>query len=258
MKEDSVRINTNPKAEESQLRIGEVAAKTGLTVRTLHHYEAVGLLAPADRTPAGHRLFGPGQVRELQRILALRSLGLSLDDIRACLRDRRFSLEATLRLQLDGVKEQIRLLQDLRSRLTGVLKSVVEGREVSVEEFLSTMEMMTMIEKHYTPQQLEELRARREAIGPDAVREAEEEWPVLIGQVREAMKSGADPNGPDVKALAKRWKSLVDGFTGGNPEIAESLVRMYQAEPDVATQQGLDPGLFQFIGRAMASLPEVD
>ncbi|MPY95955.1 MAG: MerR family DNA-binding transcriptional regulator [Acidimicrobiia bacterium] len=49
------------------LRIGEIAAATGMTVRTLHHYEAIGLLAPTSRTPAGHRVYGPEALARLYR-----------------------------------------------------------------------------------------------------------------------------------------------------------------------------------------------
>lgn len=258
MEEDFVRMNTKPPAENPQLRTGDVVTRTGLTVRTLHHYEAIGLLTPAGRTPAGHRLCGPAQIRRLQRILALRGLGMRLDDIRTCLRDRRFSLETTLRLQLKRVTDQLRRLQELRARLTDILESLVEGRDVSVEEFLSTMELITMIEKYYTSEQLEELKSRKESLGPEVIKAAEEEWPVLIGKVRATMEGGAAPTAPEVQDLARRWKFLVEQFTGGSPEIAESLARMFRDEPDVASQQGLDPAIFEFIGKAMASLSEVE
>src|SRR3569623_379879 len=62
-------------------RIGEVAAATGLTVRTLHHYDEIGLLAPSGRTEAGYRLYSDGDVRRLYRIVALRRLGLALGEI---------------------------------------------------------------------------------------------------------------------------------------------------------------------------------
>ena len=65
--------------------IGELAGSTGLTVRTLHHYDRIGLLQPTDRSPSGYRLYGSEDVQRLYRILALRQLGLSLKDIDAAL-----------------------------------------------------------------------------------------------------------------------------------------------------------------------------
>jgi DNA-binding transcriptional MerR regulator len=67
------------------LSVGELARRTGLTVRALHHYDEVGLLVPSERTPSGHRRYGAQDVRRLARIVALRGLGLGLAEIRAAL-----------------------------------------------------------------------------------------------------------------------------------------------------------------------------
>jgi DNA-binding transcriptional MerR regulator len=241
-----------------EIRIGALARKTGLTVRTLHHYEAVGILLPTRRTPAGHRLYGPAQIQELYRVLSLRALGLSLQAIRHCLHGGGSSLEATLRVQLKGVKDQLALLHALSSRIERMIALLDEGRIVDTDEFLKTMGVMTMIEKYYTPEQLEELKARGEALGEEAIREVETEWPRLIGRVREEMEKGTDPSSPGVQALASRWRELVQAFTGGNPEISSSLKRMYGSEPDMAAQQGLDPEIFQYIGRAVQTLPDAE
>lgn len=66
----------------SSWRIGELAEATGLTVRALLHYEAMNLVIPTARTPGGHRLYGPRAVEQLYQVLALRPLGLPLEDIR--------------------------------------------------------------------------------------------------------------------------------------------------------------------------------
>ena len=62
------------------LRVGELAARAGVTVRTLHHYDEIGLLRPA-RTAAGHRRYGPAEVERLQQITSLRALGVPLAEI---------------------------------------------------------------------------------------------------------------------------------------------------------------------------------
>src|SRR6516165_7425563 len=67
------------------LKIGELARRTGLTVRTLHHYDAIGLLHPSLHTEAGHRLYTADDIARLQQVLSLRQLGFSLDQVRECL-----------------------------------------------------------------------------------------------------------------------------------------------------------------------------
>jgi len=76
-------------AHDRRWKVGELAEATGLTVRALHHYDEVGLLVPSERTSAGHRLYDEQDVRRLYRVLALRELGLGLDEIASLLDDDR-------------------------------------------------------------------------------------------------------------------------------------------------------------------------
>ena len=70
-------------SEPSVHRIGEISAATGMTIRTLHYYEEIGLIPTTARTAAGHRLYGPDALERLYRIAFLRQLGLPLDGVRA-------------------------------------------------------------------------------------------------------------------------------------------------------------------------------
>jgi hypothetical protein len=128
---------------------------------------------------------------------------------------------------------------------------LADGTHVTDEDLLENMEKMAMIEKHFTPEQLEELKKREEELGPDAIQEAQGAWPLLIAAVKEEMEKGTDPASEAVQALAKRWTGLIQAFSGGNAGIEASLGGMYKAEPGMAAQQGMDPGLFQYIGAAM-------
>ena len=71
-------------------KIGELARRTGLTVRTLHHYDEIGLLSPAERSDGGHRVYDEAGVQRLYRIVSLRSLGFPLDAIAQALDSERF------------------------------------------------------------------------------------------------------------------------------------------------------------------------
>ncbi len=67
--------------EKTEWKVGDLAGRTGLSVRTLHHYDEIGLLSPSGRTGLGHRLYSAGDVLRLERIRSLRALGLSLEEI---------------------------------------------------------------------------------------------------------------------------------------------------------------------------------
>jgi DNA-binding transcriptional MerR regulator len=67
--------------ETRTMKVGEVAEAAGLTVRTLHHWDSIGLLSPSERSPAGHREYTQADLVRLYQVLALRSLGLGLESI---------------------------------------------------------------------------------------------------------------------------------------------------------------------------------
>src|SRR5579871_3406416 len=95
------------------LKVGELARRTGLTVRTLHHYDEIGLLKPSLHSAAGHRLYTAADVARLQQILSLRQLGFSLDEVRLCLDDTGFAPTEVLRRQVARLRERIDWQQKL-------------------------------------------------------------------------------------------------------------------------------------------------
>jgi len=127
-------------------KVGELAKATGLTVRALHHYDDVGLLVPSERTSAGHRLYAERDVRRLYRILALRSLGLRLEEIACSLDKGPPALAETVRRQLRRVERELDQRQQLRGRLTVILDALERSIEPSLDQFIDAIEVMTMIE----------------------------------------------------------------------------------------------------------------
>src|SRR5580765_1430935 len=99
------------------LKVGELAQRTGLTVRTLHHYDAIGLLRPSFHTEAGYRLYTAGDVARLQQVLSLRQLGFSLDEVRDCLDRPGFSPLEVVDLHVARLRGQLESVQKLCGRL---------------------------------------------------------------------------------------------------------------------------------------------
>ena len=115
--------------DERDYAVGEVARLARVSVRTLHHYDAIGLLAPARRGESGYRRYGPGELRRLQRILAYRELGFELDDIKAMLDDPRTD-------ELHHLRRQKTLLEARRSRLGEMLRALektLEARHMGID-----------------------------------------------------------------------------------------------------------------------------
>src|SRR5215212_4092907 len=226
-------------------KVGELAGETGLTVRTLHHYDEIGLLKPSRRTRSGHRLYGEADVARLQQVTSLRQLGFSLEQIRDLLDRRGVSPREVVGLHLARVREQIELQRTLYERLERIAKTLEAAETVSADELIQTIEATTMYDRYYTPEQREELAARAAAVGEERIRQSQVDWQTLMDEVRAEMERGTDPADPRVQALAARWKALIEEFTGGSPGIAQSLGRMWQEETNI---HGIDVASTRALG----------
>jgi DNA-binding transcriptional MerR regulator len=233
------------------LKVGELARRTGLTVRTLHHYDEIGLLKPSLHTEGAHRLYTATDVARLQLVLSLRQLGFSLEEVRACLDRPGFSPLEVIRLHVARLREQIELQRELCERLEALAGCFHPAAEVSAEAFFQTIEVMHMIENYYTPEQLEYFKKRREEGGAaleERARQVQALWAELMEAYRVEMEKGTDPADPRAQELEKRRQALVNEFTGGNPEIEQSLKRMWEEQGEkFAAQFGYDPKALEYM-----------
>jgi DNA-binding transcriptional MerR regulator len=214
--------------------VGELARQTGLSVRTLHYYDEIGLLAPSAHTGAGHRLYTARDVARLQQIKSLRQLGFSLEEVRDCLGRPDFSPLRVVEMHLARLREQIALEERLCDRLEAIAVHLRSAEEVSAEEFLQTIEGMTMVENIYTPEQMKQFEEIAKPVGPEEIQAVQEAWTALLADVR--ANRDLDPASPEAQALARRWD-----------ELTERTMRGYQAFPEVkqAIENAYKQGRFE-------------
>jgi DNA-binding transcriptional MerR regulator len=239
------------------LKVGDVARRSGLTIRTLHHYDEIGLLRPSLHTEAGHRLYAAGDIARLWQVMLLRHLGFSLEQIRDCLDRSDFAPLEVIRLHIARLREQMKLQKELCERLEAVASLFQAAEEVSADTFLQTIEAMTMIENYYTPEQLESFKRRREeaaAAGVDIAKKGQEDWAQLLAELTELMNQGVDPADPRAQALEKRRQALVSAFSGGDAAIEQNLKRLWIEQGDkLAAGFGYDPKLLAYLGKVAAA-----
>jgi DNA-binding transcriptional MerR regulator len=200
------------------LKVGELARRTGLTVRTLHHYDEIGLLRPSLHTEAGHRLYTAEDVARLQQVLSLRQLGFSLEEVSACLDRPGFSPLEVIRLHVARLREQIDLQRMLCARLETIAAHFRTAEEVSAEEFLKTIEVMTMTQPLYTPEQMKQFEELGRQVGPEEIRAIQEGWLALLPEIQ--ANRDLDPASPQAQDLLRRWE-----------ELLQRTMRPYQAHP---------------------------
>jgi DNA-binding transcriptional MerR regulator len=228
------------------LRVGELAKRCGLTVRTLHYYDEIGLLAPSARSDAGYRLYNRGDIARLHQVQALRRLGVSLGEIGALLTRPELSLASVIEQQLRMLDEQIAQSVRLRDRLSTLRAQFMAGEEPELAEWLTTMELMNMYDKYFTQEELKQLPFYQ----ADTARRRQ--WSALVEQVA-ALMAGAAPAGSEqAQALAVRWMNMVEQDTLVDPALFAKLRAMHDNEPGMQEQTGISPDMIGYVMRAFA------
>src|SRR5215471_17887704 len=208
----------------------EFAQRAGVTVRTLHHYDRLGLLKPSGRTAVGYRLYSDRDLVRLEQIVALKFIGFPLSQIRELLNRRDMDLSAMLRQQRLSISEK-------RAHLDRAIRAIEQAEEVVAssqqsdwEPFRKIIEVIQMqtrkdwMKKYYTEEQLNDLRKRWT---PEVQAKSELDWRELVRDVEAAMARGESPESEVSRRLAERKQKLIDLFTGGNPAITENLQKLY-------------------------------
>ncbi|MEI4771935.1 MerR family transcriptional regulator [Psychrobacillus sp. FJAT-51614] len=123
-------------------QVGELAKLTGLTVRTLRFYDQIGLYSPSGYSKSGYRLYNKSDLSHLQQILALKELGLSLDEVKSILNDDNYNPFEIVSLQIDRLREHIRIQQKLIKELQNVYSLMEMEEPLAVEDFAKLLSMM--------------------------------------------------------------------------------------------------------------------
>ncbi|HJP79201.1 MAG TPA: MerR family transcriptional regulator [Pseudonocardiaceae bacterium] len=147
--------------EQHTWRVGELAEQTGLTVRTLHHYDEIGLLVPSLHNNAGHRRYTADDVRRLHHVIALRGFGFALAEIAELLDEATIDPRTLFSRQLEQVNEQIAAGIRLKHQLQRVLRTIETETEPSSQTMIELIEVMTTVQNPLPPEQFAQLAADR-------------------------------------------------------------------------------------------------
>jgi DNA-binding transcriptional MerR regulator len=214
-------------------KVSEFARKAGTTVRTLHHYDRLGLLRPGGRSGAGYRFYGERELARLQQIVTLKFIGLPLKAIKRLLDRSDLDLAETLRLQRLLLTEKRRQLEAALQAIAAAERSASNGSEpdwAALRHIIEVMEMqpdMEWTKKYYDEEAQRKVSERAKTWTPELQAKVSQDWQELVGDVEAAMAAGEEPAGAKVQALARRWTNLVRGFTGGDTKIQQGLNKMW-------------------------------
>ena len=219
--------------EEKLLTIGEAARTAGVSVRTLHHYDQIGLLSPNKMSEGGYRLYGPKELARLEQILFFRELEFSLEDIRSILTDPAYD-------EREAILKQIALMEKKRERLDALilrLRRAAQGDKAPQFAAFEREEIDRM--KNEYAKEVRERWGNTAAYAQSEKKQAgysqsdyasmEAEMNALMAEF--AAVRGANPADAQVQALVERWKACISKWCYEcTDEILEGLGKMYVAD----------------------------
>ena len=229
MNQDAV----NQGNEEPMYQPNDFAQLADVTVRTLHHYDRIGLLKPSGYTSAGYRLYRNHDLVRLQQIVTLKFIGFSLTEIKSLLDSNSFDLTAALNHQrkiLDEKRRQMDLAVQAIEKARALLEKNAEPDWQAFKRIIEVINMqnnMDWTKKYYSEEAQEKIAERAQSIPQETIEQAQNDWAVLIREVESAVAEGISPTSERAAALAVRWRALIRGFTGGDREIQAGLNKMY-------------------------------
>src|SRR5215471_3338864 len=193
----------------------EFAKLSGVTVRTLHHYDRLGLLKPSQYTRSGFRLYSEDDFGRLEQIVALKFIGFSLNEIKNILKRGPGDLATTLRQQRQAIEEKRNRLELAIKAIEGAEHVVATSRAPGWETFAKIIEVINMqsnmdwTKKYYSEEAQREIEKRATMIPHDVIEKAQRDWATLIKEFEAAVADKEDPAGDKAQALAARWSELV-------------------------------------------------
>ncbi|HEV2088217.1 MAG TPA: MerR family transcriptional regulator [Cryptosporangiaceae bacterium] len=240
--------------------VGQVAALAGVTVRTLHHYDAIGLLSPSGRTYAGYRRYDDADLERLQQILYYRELGFPLEEIATLLDDPRADAAAHLRRQHELLTVRMKRLQEMVTAIEFAMEAHKVGISLTPEERFEVF-------GGFDPDEHAEEAAERWG-DTDAYRESarrasrytKADWQrfkaeseAWAARLAELMRSGTPADSPEAMDLAEEHRQQISQwFYECGYEIHTGLADMYVEDPRfTAHYERLEPGMAAYLNEAI-------
>ncbi|MRW92164.1 MerR family transcriptional regulator [Duganella sp. FT80W] len=227
--------------EKNVLKIGELAARSGLTVRALHHYDDIGLLKPSARAESGYRLYNRDDVARLHKIQALRKFGMSLADIATFLASSDAPFADVVSQQIAALDKQIEQASTLRGQLSRLQQQMEGDSAPELEDWLGALEHMKLYEEYFTPEELRRLPFWQQ----DARRNAR--WRAMTAELQALMARGVSTDSVEATTLAQRWMEALEQDTGANLEFAIRMNAMLVQQKHAGEQSPISDKVKQYI-----------
>jgi DNA-binding transcriptional MerR regulator len=247
-------------SEEEPMNVGEVAALAGVTVRTLHHYDRIGLLSPSERTAAGYRRYTPSDLDRLHRVLVYRELGFPLEEIATLLDDPAADPAAHLRRQLGLLRERLERTLAMVAAVEKEMEAAQMGISLTPEERFEVFgeqdpaQYDAEVEERWGDTgAYQESRRRTAAYSTVDWLRIKAEGEDVERRFAAALASGVPADSAEAMDLAEEHRQQISrNFYDCPPEMHAGLGRMYvEDERFTAHYEQIAPGLAQYVSTAV-------
>ena len=251
--------------DDELLPITEVARASGISPRTLRHYDAIGLLRPAHVGPNGYRFYGNDELARLQRILLLRELGLGLEEIKAIVDDGSDPLDA-LRRHRDELERRRGELDALLVTIDSTIATWQKGQTMSASELFAGFDpqRQAAYEQELADRYGDDVQAtidesKRRTAGwrPRDYVAVQEAFASIDLRMARLIETGVAPGDAAVQGLIGEHYEIVARFWTPDAEHYAGLGGLYVDHPEFrARYEAVHPGLAEFLRDAMAVYAE--
>jgi MerR family transcriptional regulator, thiopeptide resistance regulator len=238
------------------ITVGAVATLTGVSVRTLHHYDHIGLVVPSVRTPAGYRGYTDADIERLHLVLVYRSVGLPLDEIRALLDDADADVLAHLQRQHTLLLEQADRLEHTIKAVEELMNAHREGIQLTAEEQVEIFGTTAFSEEYAAEAEQrwgdtdawKQSQQRVSTFSKQDWLDIKAEGDALLADLAQAKRAGIAPGSAEANDLAARHRASIARFYDCGDEMHRNLVQMYLADERFTRHyDNVEPGLAQYV-----------
>lgn len=242
------------------LTVGAVAELVGVSVRTLHHWDRIGLAPASGRTWSDYRLYDDDDVARIHRVLVYRELGFPLAEIGTLLDDPAADEHAHLARQRGLLLERISHLQEMVSAVDRLKEAITMNAPLTPEDRAEIFG--TDWDEEYqdeaaerwgdTPQ-WEQSQARAARMSKEDWRRVKADGDALNADLAAAKRAGVAPGSAEAAELAERHRASITRFYDCTHSMQVCLARMYTQDPRFTeTYDSLEPGLAQWLESVVA------
>jgi DNA-binding transcriptional MerR regulator len=236
--------------------VKQLSKLAGVTPRTLHHYDEIGLLKPSRVGENGYRYYGEESLLRLQQILFYRELGFPLEDIKKLMGRRDFDVVGALYGHKEALQNQVTRLNRLIHTVDNTINHLKGNIIMSEKGFF----------EGFSEEQQEQYAAEAEKLyDPETVRESNRKWKTYSAAKKESILAEGNaiyvdliaimPKGaasPEAQAIVERWRKHMDYFWTPNLDQLLALANGYNDDPRFkASFDKIDPHLAEFMGEAV-------